>query len=136
MPLMKNSRIQLGSLLFLALLISSIQAVIAQGTGFTYQGRLDDNGGPANGNYDFRFRLSADSLGNTFVGSPVLANAVPVTGGLFTFTVPLDFGAVFTGSNYWVQVDVKTNGAGGYTTLIPLQRVMPTPYAIMANVAS
>src|SRR5688500_10028549 len=32
----------------------------AQGTAFTYQGRLQNNGTPANGAYDFRFKLAAD----------------------------------------------------------------------------
>ena len=82
----------------------------AQNTAFTYQGRLGTNGAALTGSFDFRFRLAQDSLGNTFVGSPILSNAVPVSGGLFI--VPLDFGAgIFTGSNYWLQVDVKTNGA-------------------------
>ena len=29
----------------------------AQGTGFTYQGRLNDGANPVNGNYDLRFSL-------------------------------------------------------------------------------
>ena len=31
----------------------------AQGTAFTYQGRLNDNGAPANGIYDLQFRIYA-----------------------------------------------------------------------------
>jgi len=83
----------------------------AQGTAFTYQGRLNDGGIAASGNYDFRLRLASDALGNSFIGGPLLTNAVPVSGGLFTLT--MDFGpGIFTGSNYWLQVDVKTNNAG------------------------
>lgn len=109
--------------------------VSAQGTAFTYQGHLNSSGGAANGLYDFRFRLAGDSLGNNYVGSPFLTNSVPVTSGLFIATV--NFGAsLFTGSNYWLEVDVKTNGAGSYTALSPLQALTPTPYAIMANSAS
>jgi formylglycine-generating enzyme required for sulfatase activity len=110
-------------------------SLLAQGTGFTYQGRLQEAGSPANGNYDFRFRIASDALGNNYVGSPFLTNAVPVSNGLFTVT--LDFGAgIFTGPSYWLQVDVRTNGAGGYTALSPLQPLTPTPYAVMANSAS
>src|SRR5436189_6023085 len=92
----------------------------AQGTAFTYQGRLNNNASPANGTYDFRFRLAADPLGNVFLGSPYVTNGIGVSNGLFTS--PVDFGpGMFTGSNYWLEVGVRTNGAGGYTTLIPLQ---------------
>ncbi|HEX5219676.1 MAG TPA: tail fiber domain-containing protein [Verrucomicrobiae bacterium] len=107
----------------------------AEGTAFTYQGRLNDTAGPANGTYDLRIRLAADPLGNDYIGAPFITNALAVSGGLFTVT--LDFGAgVFTGSNYWLQVDVKTNNAGSYTTLTPPQRITPSPYAIFANTSS
>lgn len=108
---------------------------LAQGTAFTYQGRLNDGGNPAVGIYDFRFRIAADPAGNNLVAGPLLTNAVPVNSGLFMLT--LDFGGgLFTGSNYWLQVDVKTNGAASYVTLVPLQALTPTPYAIFANGAS
>jgi hypothetical protein len=44
----------------------------AQGTAFTYQGRLNltASNTPATGNYDFRFKLFADALGNVPVGTP------------------------------------------------------------------
>lgn len=102
-------------------------AVLGQGTAFTYQGRLEASGVPASGSYDFRFRLASDALGNTYVGSPVLTNAVPVNSGLFV--VALDFGNVFDGADYWLQVEVRTNGATGYALLNPLQRLLPAPYA-------
>ena len=64
-------------------------AVFAQGTAFTYQGRLNDNASDANGAYDFRFRLAADALGNSLVAGPLLTNAVLVAGGLFAVTLNL-----------------------------------------------
>jgi hypothetical protein len=107
----------------------------AQGTAFTYQGRLNDGGNPAHGAYDFRFKLYEDSFGNTQAGGTVLTNGIPLTNGLFTVTI--DFGAgIFNGSNYWLGVGVRTNGGGGYTDLNPLQAVTPTPYAIFAITAS
>jgi len=123
-----------AALLLLTTLNSRLATVHAQGTAFTYQGRLNNNSAPANGSYDFRFRLAADPNGNTYVGSPVLTNGVAVNNGLFLAT--LDFGGAFTGSTYWLEVDVKTNGASGYTLLSPLQPFTTTPYAIMANSAS
>jgi hypothetical protein len=79
----------------------------AQGTAFTYQGRLNDGGAPAFGTYDFRFRLASDPLANDYVGSSLLTNGVSVQNGLFT--VALDFGpGIFTGSSLWLEVDVRT----------------------------
>jgi Chaperone of endosialidase len=120
----------------LALLLSCLcLSVHGQGTAFTYQGRLVAGSAPASGSYDFRFRLSLDPLGNTNVGSAFLADATPVSNGLFTAII--DFGpGLFTGSNYWLEVDVKSNGGAFYTSLAPLQSLTPTPYAIMANSAS
>src|ERR1035441_10677220 len=109
--------------------------VHGQSTAFTYQGRLNSSGNPASGNYDFRFKLFVDSFGNTQAGSTVLTNGVPVTNGLFT--VAIDFGAgMFTGTSYWLELGVRTNGAGGYTSLAPLQALTPSPYAIFATGAS
>lgn len=106
-----------------------------QGTAFTYQGRLNSGGSPANGLYDFRFRVANDSAGNNLVGGPFLTNAVLVNSGLFVATI--DFGpGVFNGSNYWLEVDVKTNLAGSYTVLSPLQALTPAPYAVFAGTAS
>ncbi len=72
----------------------------AVGTGFTYQGRLDEGGSPANGSFDFEFKLYDDSgVGGVEVGSVPL-ESVEVTKGLFT--VRLDFGdGVFTGDARW-----------------------------------
>ena len=119
----------------LAMLNAQPSTAQAQGSAFNYQGRLSANGSPVSGSYDFRFKLYDDPYGNTQVGATQFTNAVPVSAGLFLTT--LDFGAgLFTGSNCWLEVDVRTNGAGGYTVLSPMQAVMPTPYAIMANSAS
>lgn len=103
----------------------------AQGTAFTYQGRLNDGSAPANGNYDLQFTLfNTNQFG--FPAALILTNAaVPVNNGLFTTT--LDFGSgVFTGSNLWVELSVRTNGNGAFTTLAPRQPITPTPYAITA----
>ena len=123
---MRNQHRLLVVLLMLSM-DSSQMAIWAQGSTFTYQGRLNDAGQVANGIYDFRFRLASDAQANRYVGSPVLSNAVPVNGGLFT--VNLDFGLVFTGSNYWLEVDVRSNGVAGYITLAPLQPLTAVPYA-------
>ena len=121
--------------LLLAIANFNLATLFAQGTAFTYQGRLNSGGGPANGLYDYRFKLYADPLGNTQVGSSYLTNAISVTNGLFITTV--DFGpGIFTGDTNWLEVDVRTNGTSNYTVLMPFQCVTPTPNAIFAETAN
>ena len=106
-----------------------------QGTAFLYQGQLANGGSPANGNYNFTFVLY-DALTNGIpVSYPLTNYDVAVNNGLFSTT--LDFGTnEFTGPGVWLQIGVCTNGQAAFTTLSPLQPVLPTPYAIFANSAS
>jgi hypothetical protein len=120
--------VALGSVLI------SIQPVLAQGTAFTYQGRLNANGAPATGSYDLNFALYADSGGVLQVGGAIADSAVGVTNGLFTVT--LDFGANFPGAARWLQIGVRTNGVGSFTLLSPLQPLTPAPYSITAESAN
>ena len=103
----------------------------AQGTAFTYQGRLQNNGSPANGFYDFQFVLSNAPSGGRQIGYTVTETGIGVTNGLFTAT--LDFGEVFSGSALYLGVSVCSNGVGNYQNLSPLQELTPTPYAITAE---
>ncbi len=122
-------------LIGLAAVLSVSRGVFAQGTAFTYQGRLNSSGNSASGSYDFRFKLFVDALGNTQAGGTLLTNGIPVTNGLFT--VAIDFGSgIFNGTSYWLEVGVRTNGGTSYTSLAPLQSLTPSPYAIFANSAS
>lgn len=99
--------------------------LLAQGTAFTYQGRLDDGGRPANGAYDLRFAIYDATSGGSQYGPMLTNNAVSVSNGLFTVT--LDFGAgVFTGGARWLAVWVE--GA----PLASRQPIHPVPYAIYA----
>jgi len=108
--------------------------LFAQDTAFTYQGRLNGNGAPANGLYDFTFQaFDAPAAGNS-LGGTVNVNAVAVTNGLFTALVDLD-DSPFTGPARWLQISVSTNGAGSFTTLTPRQPLTPSPYAIFASTA-
>jgi hypothetical protein len=103
----------------------------AQGTAFTYQGQLQNNGSPANGSYDLTFAVFTDSNGVNQVGSTLTNTATGITNGLFT--VVLDFGqGIFTGTPLWLQIGAETNGASSFTTLTPLQQLTPAPYAIYA----
>jgi len=120
---------------FLALasgLLAGLNLAPAQGTAFTYQGRLTDSGNPASGNYDLTFSLFAASSGGSQVGATLTNAAVALANGLFTTT--LDFGSeVFNGGALWVQIGVRTNGNGAFSALDPRQPITPAPYAITAG---
>jgi len=123
------------ALLALSILGSFSSTAFAQGSAFTYQGRLTTGTNPASGNYDMTFSLYSASSGGTLLGGPVIDTAVPVSNGLFT--VQVDFGVgVFTGSSNWLSISVRTNGASTFSPLTPLQQVTPTPYAIFAEGAN
>jgi len=101
----------------------------AIGTAFSYQGKLDDAGIPADGLYDFEFKLYDSSGGNGQVGSTVQADDVEVVDGFFT--VELDFGSVFSGAARWLEVAVRPGAsAGAYTVLSPRELLRPAPYAL------
>ncbi len=103
-------------------------------TTFTYQGRLADDGLPANGSYDLRFQLFAQPTIGVGLGAPFTALAVPVTNGSFTLT--LDFGVgVFVGEARWIEVAARTNGSGAYETLLPRQLLTAVPQAQYAPLA-
>ncbi len=109
--------------------------IFAQGTAFTYQGKLNTGETPANGNYDLRFTIYDSSGGVGVVAGPLTNSPVVVSNGLFT--VMLDPGAgVFTGPARWLEIAVRTNGGGAFTTLTPRQAITPTPYAIFAGQVS
>lgn len=101
-------------------------------TAFTYQGQLKDGGVPANGHYDFLFRVYEAESGGSQVSGDVGVSAVLVEDGLFT--VELDFDAfVFTGDARWLQVYVRDSDIGGeYIELSPRQPLNATPYALYA----
>jgi hypothetical protein len=121
----------LATLVLLSTLSLQPATVFAQGTAFTYQGRLNDGINPASGTYHLRFALfDALTVGNQ-VGSPLTNSPVSVSNGLFTVT--LDFGANFPGADRWLEIGVRTNGSGTFSTLSPRQQLTATPYAITAG---
>lgn len=97
------------ALVVLALLSTlnyQLSTIFAQGSAFTYQGRLNDGGTPANGSYVFRSWLDDGNGGP--VGSPIITPPVDVSNGLFTVT--LDFGSgIFTNGNRRLGIAVHTN---------------------------
>jgi len=128
---MKKTAIQTLTLTIMLLTIAWAGAA-PLGTGFTYQGRLDDSGQPANGLFDFNFKLYDAEVAGAQVGPAAGVNisAVTVTDGVFSVT--LDFGSAFNGSARWLEISVNTNLATPLNALTPRQPVQPTPYALYA----
>ncbi len=102
------------------------------GSGFTYQGRITDSGGPVDGTCDLTFRLHDAAAGGTQVGSSVSQNGVAVSDGLFT--VQLDFGSgAFDGASRYLEVSVRCPaGSGSFVALAPRQELTAAPYALHA----
>lgn len=88
---------------------------------FTYQGRLQQNGAPANGNFDLAFALYDQPSGGSQVGAAVNEADFPVVDGIFD--VSLSFPGAFTGTQLYLQVSVEG------TPLLPRQAVATAPVA-------
>jgi len=118
----------------LALAFAGVAGAQPVGTGFSYQGRLNDAGNPASGLYDFEFRLFDAATAGTQVGPTVPQDDITVSTGLFT--VNLDVGAVFAGERRWLEVAVRPGATtGSYTILTPRQELTPSPNAAFSATA-
>src|SRR5687768_4286152 len=97
-------------LVFVSLLIIclSLVTVEAQQTAFTYQGKLTDNGSPANGNYDLEFALFDSATNGAQIGQTQAMTSISVSGGIFTVT--LDFGgSAFSGANRFLEISARAS---------------------------
>jgi len=99
-----------------------------QDNAITFQGKLNDGGVPADGEYDLQFTLHDDPDLESPVGSTIGINNVLVIDGLFT--VVLDFGSVFDGTPLWIQIEVQPSGTeAAFVPLTPRQKLSSAPYA-------
>src|SRR5205814_10241591 len=106
-----------GSFFTLGLLLSGSAAAFAQGTAFTYQGKLVDTGNPANGPYDLQFKLFDTQVVGTGTqqGTTVTVSSVTVANGIFS--VSLDFGvcaSCFNGPARFLEIAVKQTSGGSF----------------------
>lgn len=101
----------------------------AVSSGFTFQGSLKQNGSPANGQFDFTFKLFDRDENGIQVGTTLTQTNVTVSGGVYSAS--LNFGAsAFQGDGRWLQVAVRPAGSGSYTALDPRTEIQAAPYAI------
>ncbi len=120
---MKSKRV----LIVLFLLISAY-AVFPQTTEFTYQGSLKDMSAMANGRYDFEFALYDSISGGNQIGATIAQNSITLANGLLS--VKLDFGNQFPGTGRFLEIRVRPNGGGAFTTLTPRQQLNSAPYSV------
>jgi hypothetical protein len=127
-----SPRLLTAACFLLLTLLSSVTN--GQTTSFTYQGKLTDNNGVVlSGQYDFQFKLydTTTVATGTQLGTTQTLTNLTVTNGVFT--VPIDFGACdscFNGAARFLEIAVRQNGGGAFTTLNPRQPISSTPYAL------
>ncbi len=121
--------------LLAGLILATVQAASIETT-ITYQGQLSQAGEPASGNFDLEMRLFDVADGGLEIVPVINLQDVSVADGLFT--VELDFGPTpYAGDQLWLQVSVREGGSsGGFTQLLPRQKVTPAPYALHAEMVA
>lgn len=116
----------------------SVLPIAAQTTAFSYQGSLTYNGTPANGSFDFEFKLFDVLTGGTQIGSTIQRTNVVISNGVFA--VALDFGlSPFSGADRFLEISARPTTCGkpplppcAFTTLDPRTQLLSAPYAIRA----
>ena len=109
---MNPQRLVIALLLAMPLVAAPARAA---GTGFVYEGRLDDGGAPANGRYDLRLSPFVDAKSAAALSAPLVFEDVPVVDGRFRidFDLPLA-----TTTAAWIEVSVRDgNAVGGFSTI-------------------
>src|ERR1700742_3727260 len=115
-------------------LLGSLVDAPAQGTAFSYQGKLDEAGSPANGAFDMTFSLYASHSGGSSAEMTITNMGIAVSNG--QFATVLDFGPdVIEGQTWWLELAVRTNGGNAFSILSPRLQVLPSPFAIYAATA-
>lgn len=98
-----------------------------QTTAFTYQGQLNAGGTLPTGVYQFTFTLyDAATGGSPVAGALPIQSSIQVINGLFT--TDLDFGQIFKGKQFWLEVKVGTT-VPNEETLAERQPVNAVPVA-------
>jgi len=115
--------------LCLMLFTVGVSEAAPMGTAITYQGRLMEEGQPADGPYDFEFKLFDANEGGAQKGAAIDVNDLDVIEGYFS--VALDFGSnVFDGNSVWLEVTVMQADGSDPCTLMPRHELTPVPYAL------
>jgi hypothetical protein len=124
---MRSTVTALGVLLTSAFVLAPPPAAPAErgeyalSTAFTYQGRLERRGAPAEGRFDLGFELYDARDGGVLLGR-VDRLGVAVREG--AFAAELDFGEATRGEEpVWLEISVRAEGEAAYSTLAPRSRL-------------
>ncbi len=101
----KQICVLIAAALMSAATMNASALVTPQTTAFSYQGQLNVGGSIANGTYQFTFTLYDAPSGGSVIGVPI-PQAIQVINGLFT--TDLDYGQIFNGAQYWLEIKVGT----------------------------
>jgi|GEM_PF-3440714 len=93
---------------------------------FVYQGVVEDGGSPADGTYDFRYRLFNDA--GVAVSTLLQFNGLVITDGLVNQTLPWS-AAHYDGEKRFLEISLRASGDPSFTTLSPRTEIRPTPFA-------
>jgi hypothetical protein len=132
---MKGARISAILVLWLLVCFTDVSKGTPMGTAFTYQGRLMDANGLADGLYDLQFKLFDDAnvVDGNQVGEDVNKPDVDVIDGYFTVLLDFSEPNSFNGDARWLEIALRpgdSNDANDFVTLVPRQEVTPMPYAL------
>ncbi|MFT3744545.1 MAG: hypothetical protein QM785_09625 [Pyrinomonadaceae bacterium] len=123
------------SVLAFILVLFAFAAAHAQTTALKYQGKLNDSGSAANGNYLMQFKLYDSPSGGSQIGTTLSDVSVNVVDGIFA--AQLDFGAaVFGGPNRYIEISVRRTAGESYTTLSPREQITSSPFSVRTLSAS
>lgn len=128
--------VKLSFLVLCVLLVCS--AVRAQTViSFSYQGRLNDAGAPANGQFDFLFKLYPTAEGGAQIGTDLTRDDLLVTNGVFSTHISFGTTPFVNETGFYVEVWVRPGAStGAYTPLAPRVALQAVPYALKSVNAS
>lgn len=99
-------------------------ACSANAASFSYTGRLDDGGRPANGLYDLQLTAFPGEKAGAPLAAPVVFERVQVQDGQFRVAFDLPDAGV---ESAWVEVAVRATGGGGYSRIPARAKAIATP---------
>lgn len=119
--------------IFVWMMIGTGICVAQQDSAFTFQGKLNDGGTAANGNYDMAFRIFDAETGGNQIGSTVNVTNVAVVNGIFS--VELDFlhFPFVTTLQRFMEIAIRPAGSMASPTILsPRQKITSSPFSSQA----